>query len=51
MSQEDSADRDLGFLIDAGPPCMYEADRYASWFEGVERTIVLLLKHVYVEMR
>lgn len=28
---------------------MCEADRYASWFEGVERTIVLLLKHVNVE--
>lgn len=29
---------------------MHEADRYASWFEGVERTIVLLLKHVNVEI-
>ena len=43
-------DRDQVYLIDERPPWIGEADRYVSWYEDVESTIVLLLKCVGIEV-
>lgn len=43
-------DRDVGHLIDSRPTWMCEAEQYVSWFDGVERTIIMLLKRVDIKI-